>query len=197
MRTEFFGIFAIAGIIYIMIYALLLAYSIASYVLNSLGMYIISKRRRVSNPAFAWIPIADTWLLGAIADHYDETVNGKKKKSRIILLSLTIAMLIVLAVLIVSVIALTFLLANGGYNEIGIIILVIVLMAAYVAFLGIAITSMVFSYIAYYKLFMSCRPDKAVLYLVLSIVISFSLPVIIFIIRNDDKGMITDETVAV
>ena len=52
-----------------------------------------------------------------------------------------------------------------------------------------SITYSVFAYICYYDLFRSCSPKNAVLYLVLSIVVSITMPFFIFACRNSDEGM--------
>lgn len=62
---------------------------------------------------------------------------------------------------------------------------------AWIPFIGwaIAVTAVVFYYISLYHLFKSCDPDNAVLYLVLSIVISVACPIILFVVRKKDKGI--------
>ena len=58
---------------------------IASYVMTSLSVYTIAKRREINNPWLAWIPVANYWIVGSIADDYDEK-NGIKRKWRLHLL---------------------------------------------------------------------------------------------------------------
>ncbi len=46
------------------------AIGITLYVFAAIGLYNISKRRKVSEPILAWIPIASSWILGSLADQY-------------------------------------------------------------------------------------------------------------------------------
>lgn len=190
------GVMLIIIILYIAIYAIMIAVSIAAYVLNSLGMYTIAKRRNISNPIFAWIPVANVWLLGAIADDYDEKVKGVKKKSRVLLLSLYLAFCAAFVLLIVGVVVFAIVGATQYYAEETVVAgMIIIMMVGYLAIFAVAIVMSVFQYIAYYKLFKSCHPDNAVVYLILSIFISMALPIIIFICRKDDKGLPTEDAV--
>lgn len=182
-------------LVYLVVYAIIFAFAIAAYVLQAIGMYAIAKRRNISNPIFAWIPVANIWLLGAIADHYDETVKGVKKKSRVILLCLEIATLIIAAIVsVISIIAIAMLVVEN-YSEAMLMGYTIIAVVLCIVIIAIAVVAVVFQYIAYYKLFKSCNPDNAVVYLVLSIFISYALPIIIFISRKSDKGLLVEETV--
>lgn len=53
----------------------------------------------------------------------------------------------------------------------------------------VSIVLTVFLYISLYDLYLSCNPENAVLYLVLSILITVSMPFFIFFSRNKDLGM--------
>lgn len=210
MSSAYGSVYGIAIVIYLLFWFVMMAAGIAMYVLHSLGMYTIAKRRGISNPFLAWIPVAQLWILGSIADQYDEAEKGVKKKSRVLLLVLEIAMYACLAFFYV--IAFIFMIiiimagvAEGtyeysyGYDNIA--VLMAVFGIAFVLFFGaimvLAIVLSVFMYIAYYKLFKSCRPDSAVLFLVLSIIIPFCLQICVFICRKDDRGMPVKEEVSV
>ena len=41
---------------------------IASYVLSSMAVYTIARRRGLRKPWLAWIPVANVWLLGSLSD---------------------------------------------------------------------------------------------------------------------------------
>ena len=60
---------------------------------------------------------------------------------------------------------------------------------AYLAMMGLAIAITVFCYIAYYDLFRSCRPNNAVLFLVLSVIFNVALAFFVFFSGNSDEGM--------
>jgi len=79
-------------ILFIVLYLAMLAGAILSYVLSSLSVYTIAKRRMISNPWLAWIPLANYWTIGAIADDYDSRM-GIKRKWRVLLLTLSLTFL--------------------------------------------------------------------------------------------------------
>ena len=190
------AIFGVMILIYIAFWAVIMAASITMYVLHSLGMYTIAKRRGIANPFLAWIPVANVWILGSIADQYDEAVKGVKKKSRILLLVLDITMYVSLALFFIiavmfEVVAIVFLAseANYEYDMTGGAVAIVVFLLFFIAVMILSVVLSVLTYIAYYKLFKSCRPYLAVIFLVLSIFVSFAAPICVFVCRKDDKGM--------
>ncbi len=42
--------------------------SIVSYVLFSLGLYTVAKRRMINHPWLSWIPVANIWILGSLSE---------------------------------------------------------------------------------------------------------------------------------
>jgi len=58
-----------------------------------------------------------------------------------------------------------------------------------VAVSGVSIAVTVITYIALYDLFTSCDPKKNLLYLLLSIFVSITIPIFIFVCRNKELGM--------
>lgn len=181
-------------IVYLVIIAVAFVIGIAAYVLQSLGMYAIAKRRNISNPVLAWIPVANMWLLGCIADHYDEAVKGVKKKTRVVLMVLFAAFLVTAVIYGVTMGIFTSVMVANNADSTAVIISAIAMLVGILLYLGVAVAMSVFQYIAYYKLLKSCRPDNAVLFIVLSIFLP-TLPIFLFICRNDDKGMPVQETV--
>jgi len=58
-----------------------------------------------------------------------------------------------------------------------------------VAVSGVSIAVTVITYIALYDLFTSCDPKNNLLYLLLSIFVSITMPIFIFVCRNKELGM--------
>ena len=187
----------IGFLIFYLIYMLLIAVlNIASYVLRSLGVYTIAKRRGIRRPWFAWVPVVDYYLLGCISDQYQYVVKGKTRNKRSVLLALAITQTVVIIgmfaayiLLMVNVVRT----AAAGMSEelmmrtvaapaIGILCISLVMMV-------LAIVTMVFRYMALYDLYTSCSPANNVLFLVLSIVFNVTEPFFIFFSRKKDGGM--------
>lgn len=183
---------AILGV-YLVILLIASVYSLVVYILNSLGMYSIAKRRGIHHPWLAWIPVANVWVLGSISDQYQYVAKNKVTNRRKVLLGLNIPVYIlawVVVALCVKVVMDAVVVA--GYSSdittqlLGSIALLYILDFV---MLIVAIIQTVFAYIAYYDLFVSSRPGNAVAFLVLSIIFSFLLPYFVFACRKRDDGM--------
>lgn len=61
---------------------LVFSFAVLVYVFYSLGLYTIAKRRGLRYYGLAWVPIADYWILGSIADQYHNAHTGKNLKLR-------------------------------------------------------------------------------------------------------------------
>ena len=68
-------------------------WGIAMYVLTSLGLYTIAKRRAIRNAWLAWIPVVNCWIIGCISDQYRYVVKGQMKSRRKSLLTLSVIQL--------------------------------------------------------------------------------------------------------
>lgn len=174
------GIFVAILIVFLLV---VLAISVASYVLGAMGLHRIAKRRGIHHAWLAWIPVANSWLLGSVSDHYQYVVEHKITKRRRVLLILAIVST-ALSVAQSICTALVGIVPVGAEFALGATIVIL----SFVIF-GVAVALMVMGYIAYYDLFRSCKPGSAVLFLVLGIVFSFALPFFVFAISGSDKGM--------
>ena len=174
-------------------YVLILAVSAVLYVLQSLGMYTVAKRRGIRNPWLAWLPVGNMWILGSISDQYQYVVKGNVRNRRKILLGLTAAMVAVPF----ATLGVVFNMILGAAMESGVMVggsAGLVLLAVLVLFV-LAVIAAVYQYIATYDLYCSCDRENAVLYLVLSIIFSFCLAIFIFACRKKDGGMPPRKTV--
>ena len=177
------------GIVLILV-ILSFAFSVVSYVLSSVGMYRIAKRRGIHHAWLAWIPVGNSWLLGSISDHYQYVVKHKNTNRRKVLLILQL--ICSASGLVFGVLSLVLGLSNDGLGAMG---LTAVIILTYLVLLGVAIAVTVVSYIAYYDLFQSSKPGYAVLFLVLSVIFNVTLPFFVFACSNSDKGMPARRTV--
>ena len=181
----------IAGIfmgLFLLIYFLAMAFSVASYVLNAVGMYRIAKRRGIHHPWLAWIPVGCNWLLGSISDHYQYVTKRKDTKRRKVLLTLNLIMLGA-SLAFSGCIAAMAIMADSMAGEVSTALILVLSLVSYFVVMGLSIAILVIAYIAYYDLFRSCKPGNAVLFLILSVVFNVTLPFFVFFISNSDEGM--------
>ena len=183
------GIFTVVFVgVFLFIYLAMFGLMITGYVFQSLGMYRIAQRRGIHRPWLAWIPVANSWLLGSISDQYQYVTRQKVTKRRLTILILEIAMIVIYVGMLVSMFAMMFSMdasatAMDGFG------IVLVMLGGMFLLLGVAIAALVFAYLACFDLFRSCRPQNEVIFLVLSIVIPITLPFFIFACSNYDLGM--------
>lgn len=180
MGAEAASIFSILFGVLMIVYLLILGFVIVQYVLQAVSLYRISKRRGIHHPWLAWIPIGMNWILGSISDHYQYVAKQCVKSRRKILLVLSVISLVLSVLLNVIV---TVLVSTDSVASI-----IVLLLFALVA-IALSITAMVFTYLCYYDLFRSCRPDYAVLFLVLGILFSVTMPFFMIACSGSDQGM--------
>lgn len=174
-----------AGLIvglFLIVYFLMMAVSVISYVLSSLGSYRIAKRRGIHHAWLAWIPVGCNWLLGSISDHYQYVVKHKVTKRRRIQLILNV-ILAGISVAVGIIVAMTTIFFESSAVSIALAVV------AYFVVLCLSIAIMVISYICYYDLFQSCKPENTVLFLILGVLFSVTLPFFVFACSKHDKGM--------
>lgn len=184
------GVAGFMLVFFLVFYLLMLAVGVASYVLQSLGMYTIAKRRGIHHPWLSWVPVGNMWLLGSISDQYQYVAKGRVRNRRKVLLGLTIAMYALMILVYVSMIFTAISgAASASAGEMMVGATIAIMLLACLALFVVAIIAVVFQYMALYDLFASCDPGNAVLYLVLSIVFGVVLPFFIFACRKKDLGM--------
>ena len=188
-------VFAIFGLV-IIFYLFLLCYLVLNYVFRSLSYYTVAKRRGIHNPGLAWVPYVWVWTLGSLCDQYDST-HGFKRKWRVILLTLSIisaaCILISYIVLIVNAVSAALSYGYRYYDEYemarqligslggGVVLLLVGAVAAGVG--------SICNVVCMFKVFESCRPNDAVKYLLLSILVPFAEAICLMCCRNYDLGM--------
>ena len=170
--------------------------NVAAYVLTALALYTVANRRGLNNPWLAWIPVANTWLVGSISAQYRYVVKGENRSKRKILLTLRIlatacgiAMFCLGIVVAVNVI-------SGAIRQISEDQLFGQIMGPIIGFLGvcvpmagITIAYIVIRFMAVYDIYTSMDPGNSVVFLVLSILFPVTEPFFLFFNRNKDGGM--------
>lgn len=192
---EVLGIVAI--VFFVLLYLGVLAFAVVGYIFGSKGLYAIAARRGIKNPWMAWIPVASNWILGCISDQYQERKYGQdpnlRKKLLIwsIITQSGISVFPVVGNIDISISAGSDVFSGFAETEAGriitIIFLVVMLMLSLVM-LVLSIIQTIYQYKAYYNLYASCRPEKAMLFLMLAIFTPAN-PFLVYACRNDDAGL--------
>ncbi len=168
-------------------------FAVMAYVLNSLGLHTMAKRRGIRRPWLSWLPVGTSWILGCISDQYQFVAKGKIRKRRKLLMLLEIATYALLIFFCVYFIGFVVnVIASHMADTLvptRLIVPVLIMIGSCSAMCAVAIVLTVFQYIAYYDLFRSANPNRAVAFLVLSIFFSFLLPIFVFVSRKKEMGM--------
>lgn len=178
-------------------------YVVAAYLLNAFAICKMSENLQLKNPKLSFVPIVNAFCLGRIAEIQQKNDSKKAPKYSIILLILKIASAVMAVVLLVTAInslieILTY--ANNAlegnepmtaemFKSAGTVLTV------YIATISIAVVSAVVNYICLWRVFNLYKAKNAVLYLVVSILISIFGPVFLFVLRNKeaDFALIEEE----
>ena len=178
-----------------------LVIGIIMYIFQAIGMYSISKRRKLGTSAFAWIPILNTIKMGQIADDAVLHKRGSRTHFMILMPVFYIAGGILYSIgFFLSMIAFNLnrtdliviiregnldipsLIRSGRFSE-GSLITGIILIAIGYLFLLI---STVMQYICLYHIFKSCVPTYTVFF-VLSLLFVVTIPFFLFAVRKKDN----------
>lgn len=148
---------------------------VPGYVLTGVSLYSIAKRRGIDRPWQAWVPGMNLYILGCISDQYQAIVKGKQKDKRSILLLLILVELVAFCAIYIG--------AFSAVNN-NTLLFLLIFIPAWCAMAALV----VISFVALYDVYVSCDPQNAVLFLVLSIVFSVTQPVFLFVCRKKDLG---------
>ena len=179
--TFFIGAIAVSAVI-----------GIAIYLLESISVYKMAKSAEIKNPWLAFIPVANDWVFGTLAEKYKKKNGTKSARFGIILPVLEgIVLIETIALTIFTVISVK---EITGYaldavntstemvpEQFMSLIPVIIL---YFALMAVAFAYIIVFYVALWRVYYSFDKSNATLYIVLSIIFTISVPIILFIIRN-------------
>lgn len=197
MDLNFFIVDAAA--FFLVMLSLPLLFRVLCWVLRSISLYSIAKRRGIHNAWLGWLPIGNMWIWGSISDQYRYVVRGENRSRRKLLLALNVVTTVLTWVVVVLYIKLVVELAIYGDSYLARMpeeAVVELLFSPLLSILGLvmvsavcAIVQLVFQYITLSDIYMSCKPESHVLYLVLSILLSVTQPFFLFASRKYDGGM--------
>ena len=175
----------ILGILGIILLTALL-FGLLTYILSSVGLYTIAKRRGIENPWMAWIPMANYWTMGCISDQYQYVVNGKVRNKRKTLLILAVAPTVFSFISgIIQTVTTTISIGIGESMAGSLIVSVIIALAN----AGLSLAMMIVYFITLNDIYNSCSARNGTVFLVLSILFSVLVPFFFFALRKKDGGM--------
>lgn len=159
---------------------------LVGWILSAVSLHKVAKRRGIRHAWLAWLPIGSEWVLGSLSDQYQHLVQGKVTSRRKILLALSLAGIVVGIAYVVLAAVIGIMVEVEGRMD----LTPLVVMIPYLLLMGISITVMVFYHICNYDFYRSCKPQSAVVFLVLGIILPVCQPFFYFSCRKKDLGMV-------
>lgn len=170
--------------------------SLVMYLLQAFGLYGMAKGSGISAPWRGFIPFANTFLFGKIAERYVKKDGKKSAKFGGLLLAFEILTLVLAFVTIAFTISMIFVLA-AAENETDLAYSIVAPMVAMFiscfVLMGVSIAYIVLYYVALWRIFTAFDYNNATVYFVLSILFSFLGPIFLFVLRNKQPVFDTRE----
>lgn len=171
--------------------------AVALYLLQAFGLYGMAKGSGIGRPWRGFIPFANTFLFGKIAERYVKKDGKKSAKFGGLLLAfeiLTAVFAVAVFAFVINAFSVLFahMLTDSeitvaiGYSFVPVIIFFLVFTVAAIAYA-------VMYYVALWRIFAAFDYHNATVYLVLSIVFSFLGPIFLFVLRNKQPVFDTRE----
>lgn len=165
-------------------------FSLLVFVLKGLGLFKLAKLENLKKPILAFIPVANNYVLGSLAENKEKPSNLKK-----LLLILNIIAIITVAVFLVSsgfAISSVFESAKLAIetdveltlSELKPFILVLVTFVLAVA--AVAIYK-VFYYISLWRVYNKQDKSKALMAIILSVIFAFLVPVFLLVLKKQES----------
>jgi hypothetical protein len=146
--------------------------SIVAYVISSLSLHTVAKRRGIKKPWLSWLPIGRNWILGSISDQYRYVARGEVKSKRKVLLTLEIITYCIMVIVLICCGVIFAKAFNVGMNYVDPDEALMELMGPLIAMcllllpmIGVAIAMAVVALMAQFDWFESALPGKGTLLL--------------------------------
>lgn len=173
-------------------YMFVFAVSLATYLLQAFAIFKMAKNMGYNNPWLAFIPFANVYMFGKVAETYIKSDGRPSAKFSKILLTLQIILMAILVLLVVLIVMILFIEATGTYflnPEIETLVasaMVLPVLLAIFAMLGVAIAYAIINYVALWRIFALYNYKNATLFLVLTLFVGLLTPIFLFVLRNKE-----------
>ena len=182
-------------------YMFVFAVSLATYLLQAFAIFKMAKNMGYNNPWLAFIPFANVYMFGKVAETYIKSDGRPSAKFSKILLTLQIILMAILVLLVVLIVMILFIEATGTYflspeiETLAASAMVLPLILAIFAMLGVAIAYAIINYVALWRIFALYNYKNATLFLVLTLFVGVLTPIFLFVLRNKEPMFTMEQRV--
>ena len=191
MPEEMLEIVGIVTAVFLGVLAIASVFGLVMYILRSLALQTIAKRRGLHHAWLAWIPVGREWIIGSVSDQYQYLTQGKIQNRRKILLGLQLAATVFgtfYSAFSASQVIGELMYELGHGNGYGMFFLPGAGLLS-ICSTGIGIAAFVFRQMSMYDLYRSCNTKNCVVFLVLGIIFPVTEPFFLISCRYRDDGM--------
>jgi hypothetical protein len=193
---------AVFAVIFLIVYFFFLAYCVLAYIGVSLGGFRMGRKAWMSNPWMFWIPCANVYAMGNLADQQASLCDGRSTTFRkkmlawnIVIICAALLLVIAFAVFMIAAAANGMLDANGdlvtldGFDPDALIGPALFFLFSFLAFLVLSVIYLVVYYKVLYRIFKLYAPDGAVGLLILSIFVNVAIPAVFLILSGKEPAL--------
>ena len=182
---ELSAFIAIYTAVILIVVAVGLIFSAAIYIMNGISLMRMGKKCGVAHPWLSWIPYANSYAFGKIAETPD-----KPRRTGLLLLILNIAQSVSALILVGSTAGLVSSIVRLNYGAVDESLLLLpsfLLLFSYAAIIGIGIAFSVFYYMAFYRITKLFAQDKYLTYFLLGFLpifvgLSIATPIVLMVL---------------
>ncbi|MBQ8215342.1 MAG: hypothetical protein IJZ33_03690 [Clostridia bacterium] len=190
------GLSVIVMVVFALLYGVLLLFALASYVISGVSFLKISKKLGVEKGWLSFIPIANYWLLGRLAEEDGKRYHPEKKQTKWGKIYLTTGIVYLVVMLLISGVYGTFSIiaaigmAEGGSETAALGISMVQLVVQLIAdgvIIAMATAVTIICYVILYKLYHVMAGSSATWMLILSILVPVSQLVLLLVLAFSKK----------
>lgn len=170
------------------VYIFVLLIGLFAYIMEGLALHRMGKVCGAPYPWLAWIPYANLYALGYVADK-DAEVSGRPATHYRHTLPILFVVLSVLSFGLMGVAVAASIGSPDGEMTGGVAMLIMLMLLALMA---VAMVQLVFEFIALWHIYRLFSPDNAVAFILLSILVSASMPILLFVASRKTPAAFTE-----
>lgn len=190
------GLSVIVMVVFALLYGVLLLFALASYVISGVSFLKISKKLGVEKGWLSFIPIANYWLLGRLAEEDGKRYHPEKKQTKWGKIYLTTGIVYLVVMMLISGVYGTFSIiaaigmAEGGSETAALGMSMVQLVVQLIAdgvIIAMATAVTIICYVILYKLYHVMAGSSATWMLILSILVPVSQLVLLLVLAFSKK----------
>ena len=192
---------ALILILYLLYYLFAMAYGAFSYIGMGLGGFRMARKVGMNNPWMFWIPLANAYAMGNLADQQASLCEGRSTTYRKKMLAWNIVIICAALFLVIAMVPILLVVsAHGTMGQDGTVTVpekymedlagpALFFLFSLLAFLVLSVFYLVVYYKVLYRIFKLYAPDGAVGLLLLSIFVNIAVPAIFLILSGKEPAL--------